>query len=76
MVDPNLTMTGWFAFLANRVREASLARAPEQIRPAREQPVEPQLDASSSPPRCPQCPIGSMVIIEIVARRLEGIGSS
>jgi hypothetical protein len=27
MVGPNLTMTGWFGFLANRVHEASLVRA-------------------------------------------------
>jgi hypothetical protein len=66
-----------FGFLANRVRTRSLALAREQLGPLRVTAVEPKTDPSPSPTRCPQCQIGSMITIEIVApHQVETIDSS
>jgi hypothetical protein len=66
-----------FGFLANRVRTRSLALAREQLGPVSVTAVEPKTDPSPSPTRCPQCQIGSMITIEIVApHQVEAIDSS
>jgi hypothetical protein len=65
----------YFGFLANRVRSRNLTLAREQLGAAPPQTVQPEQDSSSS--RCPQCQIGSMIIIEWVdPQPIEGIDSS
>jgi hypothetical protein len=65
----------YFGFLANRVRSQNLTLAREQLGTAPPQTAEPEQDSSS--PRCPQCRIGSMIIIEWVdPLPIEGIDSS
>jgi hypothetical protein len=65
----------YFGFLANRVRSQNLTLAREQLGTAAPQTVEPEQDSSS--PKCPQCQIGFMIIIEWVdPRPIEGLDSS
>jgi hypothetical protein len=65
----------YFGFLANRVRSQNLTCAREQLGAVPPQTAEPKQDSSS--PKCPQCQIGFMIIIEWVdPRPIEGIDSS
>jgi hypothetical protein len=65
----------YFGFLANRVRSRNLTIAREQLEAAPPRTVEPEQDSSS--PRCPQCQIGFMIIVEWVdPQPIEGIDSS
>ena len=67
----------YFGFLANRVRTRSLALAREQLGEAGPPAVEPEPAPDSSPPRCPQCQIGSMITVETIApQSVETIDSS
>src|SRR5260370_4171583 len=67
----------YFGFLANRVRARSLALAREQLGDPDPPTVEPEPTPDCSPPRCPQCRIGSMITVETVApQSVETIDSS
>jgi hypothetical protein len=66
-----------FGFLANRVRTRSLALAREQLGQTPAPAAESEPAPDPSPPRCPQCQIGSMITVEMVAPRpVEAIDSS
>jgi hypothetical protein len=67
----------YFGFLANRVRTPSLALAREQLGETRPPAAEPEPAPDPSPPRCPQCQIGSMITVETIASQpVEAIDSS
>lgn len=65
----------YFGFLANRVRERSLALARQQLH-AVPAPTA-AIDQGSSAPRCPSCCIGTMITIQTIdAQPPQGIDSS